>query len=355
MSNSKLRAVVAGLRMGRHHAEALAGLDQYQLSGLCDLNTELAAELAGSLGNPTVYTDYSTMLGTEKPDVVVIATPNHLHAPMTIDAVQAGVKGIYCEKPMAVNLGDAHRMMEACRQGRAVLAVGHQRRMSRVYKTMRRLIEEGAVGDLCLMRGTCAGDVLSDGTHTIDTLLHLSGDPEVRWVLGQIYRGPSEPSEVLEKNPWAFSGHRYGHAVERGAMATFELENGVRGEILTGEARLPGRAYQDIEVFGTKGRLWRAGDSAGSQLLLCSEKTGGRWEEIPLFQDGGDGDFKDVFGSFAEMVRTGGYHPLCGENSLRGFEVVMAIYESARLNARLELPLRQKRFPLEIMMEEGYV
>lgn len=354
MRNKQLRAAVVGCRMGQHHAKALAALSMYELVALCDIREEAAAELAGQTGCHCVYTDYSLMLKEIRPDVVVIATPNNLHAPMTLEAANTGVSGIYCEKPMAVSLGEAQAMLAVCREKGISLVVGHQRRMSPVYKTMRKLIKEGVLGDVYLLRGTCAGDILSDGTHTLDSMLYLTGDEDIRWVLGQIYRGPSEPPEVVAENPWAFTGRRYGHAVERGAMAAFEFVSGIRGEALTGEARFPGRAYQDIEVFGSKGRLWRAGDSAGDEVLLMSEATGGKWEPVSLCVDDGDGSFEDVFGRFAGMIREGEYHPLNGENAMRSFEAVMAIYESARLRARIELPLLQERFPLDVLIKEGY-
>ena len=55
------------------------------------------------------------------------------------------------------------------------------------------------------------------------------------------------------------------------------------------------------------------------------------------------------------MVREGADHPLSGESALRDLEVIMAIFESARLRKKIELPLDQPRFPLDIMIEEGRV
>ena len=61
----------------------------------------------------------------------------------------------------------------------------------------------------------------------------------------------------------------------------------------------------------------------------------------------------ESYRSFAKTIRQGAPHPLCGESALRGLEVLMALYESARTNARIELPLRQEALPLELMIEEG--
>lgn len=349
MSNT-LRAVVVGCRMGRHHAEALTKLKEFNLVALCDLKEETARSLSDSLGVVEVYTDYAKMLQDIQPDVVVIATPNNLHAPMTLQALNYNVKGIYCEKPMAVSLKEARSMQESCKKKNVKLVIGHQRRMSSVYRKMRSAIESGEIGEVYLVRGSCAGDILSDGTHTIDSTLYLLGDEDIKWVLGQVYRGSAEPPEVVAKNPWAYTGNRYGHLVERGAMAVFETLSGVRAEILTGDMRFPGRTYQDIEVIGTKGRLWRAGDSAEPKLIILKDNET-QWKKIDLSDD--KDVFEDVFRAFAESIELGSIHPLCSENSLRGFQVIMAIYESARLNARINLPLQQEEFPLDIMVREG--
>ena len=337
--------------MGALHARAMASLEEYELVAVCDIRKEVAEAIADELGCE-VYTDYDAMLAEVRPDVVAIATPTYLHAEMAFKAIEAGVRGIYCEKPMATNLADARKMVELCRERGIALAVNHQRRLSAVHYKMRRLLEEGAIGEVYLIRGSCGGDVMSDGTHTIDTILHLAGDPEVRWVFGQIYREEPRPGEGRSMGFHPSGGWRFGHMIENGAMAVFELGNGWRAEIFTGGMSLPGRRYQDIEAFGTRGRLWHPGDGSDPPLLIWNEGTSG-WSPVPM--DDIPEEVRELdpitygYRLFARTVKEGAHHPLRGENALRGFEVVMAVYESARLRAKLALPLRQDRFPLELM------
>jgi UDP-N-acetyl-2-amino-2-deoxyglucuronate dehydrogenase len=355
MSTDPLKAVVVGCRMGRAHARALADLDDYALAGLCDLNADTARNVAEKTGNPEVFTDLSAMLAEVQPDVVAIATPTDSHSALTRQAVDAGAKGVYCEKPMATCLSDANEMVGACRRQGVALVVNHQRRINAPFRGMLRLIEDGAIGEVELIRGTCAGDMLSDGTHTVDTLLHLAGDAEVAWVLGQIYRETPNAEEERSTGYETSGGWRYGHIVETGVMATFEFGSGVRGEILTGGVRFPGRGYQDIEVIGTEGRLWRPGDKDDPTPLIQDGQAGG-WREIEMNDSPGTSDpIADAYSAFARTIREGAPHPMCGDNALRGFEVVMAIYESARLNTKVDLPLQQTRFPLEIMAEDGRI
>ena len=85
----------------------MAELEDYQLVALCDLNEELAKTTAEKFPGAKAYTDMTAMLKAEKPDVVAIATPNDSHAKLTIQVAEFGVKGICCEKPMSVSLGEA--------------------------------------------------------------------------------------------------------------------------------------------------------------------------------------------------------------------------------------------------------
>ncbi|MFW6189403.1 MAG: Gfo/Idh/MocA family protein [Planctomycetota bacterium] len=353
MSADALRTVIVGSgRMGLAHGKVLAGMEEFEVTAVSDLDPDAATELAAELNGATAYTVLEEMLDAESPDLAVVATPGATHGEIVPRVAEAGVAGICCEKPMADSLGDGRRMVEACRQNGAALIVGHQRRMGADLVEMRRLIREGAVGEVYLLRGTCAGDMLGDGTHVIDSLRWLSGDEGTRWVLGQVYREPPPPDEPKGMGHVRSGGWRYGYPVETGAVATFELQSGVRVELLTGDVRLPGRSYQDYEVFGTEGRLWRPGDDADPPVLIWEEQPGG-WREAPIDPDAAGEPRVEMYGQLAQTIRKGSPHPLSGESALKGLEIIMAVHESARLTDRISLPLGQERFPLRMMIDEG--
>ena len=116
MSETRLRAAVVGCGgMGTSHAGTMASLGEYELVGACDMQKELAERAAAKAEGAKAYTDYTTMLRELKPDVVAVATNNVTHAPLTIEAVKAGVRGVYCEKPMSADYGSAKMMVDACR------------------------------------------------------------------------------------------------------------------------------------------------------------------------------------------------------------------------------------------------
>lgn len=343
-----IRAGIVGFRgIGQRHAQLLHDHPDYTLVAGCDLVQERVDAFAAQFPGTVVYTDYAKML--PEVEMVIIATNNVTHAPLTIQAAEAGVH-VYAEKPMAHNLADAQAMVAACQRNDVCLAVNHQRRLLPVFVKMRQLIADGTLGEVYLIRASCAGDVLSDGTHLVDTTRHLAGDAEVSWVFGQIMRERPDPDEPQASGYHRSGGYRYGHPVESGALALLEFETGLRAEIHTGAMQVKGRRYQDYEVFGTEGRLHRAGDSADPPLLICDQAG---WRPVEIEAAHATDSIHTSLTHFAAMIRQGTPYPLQGTSALKVQEVVMAIYESARLRARIDLPLHQPRFPLEILVEDG--
>jgi predicted dehydrogenase len=350
--DNPLRAGVIGLRMGSSHARAMQALDEYQVVALCDLNAELAQELAATkFPGAKPYTDYQEMLAAEQLDVVAIATPTNSHAGLTIAVAEAGVRGLCCEKPMATNLADGRAMVRACAEHGVQLIVAHQRRMGPDLWTMRRLIDDGAIGEVYLVRGGCQGDLLSDGTHLIDSLRWLAGDQPIRWLLGQIYRDIPTPGQEHGAGFHVSGGYRYGHMVENGAMAVIEFESGLRGEMFTGGIHMHGRPYQDYEVLGTKGRLWRYGDRPEQPLQIQDEQAGG-YREVSNDPDAPASPQGHMYAALARTLRDGTPHPLSGDSGLVDLEVITAIHESARTHSRIEFPVQQEAYPLLLMYPE---
>ena len=357
-SVDKLKAVVLGCGMGRAHAHSIANCEDYQLVAICDLNRDAAVNCAKENGIDTVYTDYAKMLAEIKPDVVAVATPSDLHVKHTLQAVEAGAKGINCEKPMAVFLGEAKLMVKSCKDAGVSLIINHQRRLGTDLVYARQLIKEGALGEIRMIRGECAGDILSDGTHLVDSISWLAGDPGAEWVTGMVNR---------EGNL-----HRYGHSIESGAMAVIQLKNSIRAEIFSGNLRSDKLAYQDYKVIGSKATLWRCGDRRDT--LFISDSQGGEWtpgldggvyKPIPS-TDSKSGLWRPVeipiphvnsiaeaYKLLAASIKEGKPHPMSGENALVGFEILMAVFESARLHKRIRFPIDQDRYPLDVMIEQG--
>jgi predicted dehydrogenase len=348
MSKQPLRTAVVGLGLpGQGHVvRIVAESADFTLVAGCDMTAELREKFRAAYPDGRVYADFDEMLKTEHPDVVVIATGALPRCALTLRALAAGVRGLYLEKPMAVSLGEARRMTAACAEKRVPLIVNHQRRTLPVFRAMRRLIADGAIGELEAVRASCAGDLLSDGTHLVDTVRFLAGDAPATWVAGAALLGLDEPG---------FTGRRYGHAVERGSWGMVGFQSGLRAEFHVGSLMLPRTHYQFYEAIGIRGRLMRNGDQ--SPLMIRNE-TGG-WREAAI--EAVDGEepprglaYPENYRNLARLVRgETREHPLGAAAALADHEILMAILESARRHERLVLPLKQEVYPVDLMLAEA--
>ncbi|MBM3736508.1 MAG: Gfo/Idh/MocA family oxidoreductase [Acidobacteria bacterium] len=122
-----------------------------EVAAVCDVyqpNLEGGLKIANS--GAKSYTNYKRLLEDKVYDAVIVATPDHWHAQMTIDAVQAG-KDVYVEKPMAHTIDEGFRMIEATRRTRRVVQVGTQRRSYDVFLEGKKVMESGALGEVHLV------------------------------------------------------------------------------------------------------------------------------------------------------------------------------------------------------------
>ncbi|MCS6860221.1 MAG: Gfo/Idh/MocA family oxidoreductase [Abditibacteriales bacterium] len=275
------------------------------------------------------YADYRELLERERPDVVSICTWPSLHPEMVESAAAVGVKGILCEKPMAVDLGGADRMVSAARAAHAVLVVGHQRRLLPRYTRAREMIARGDIGEVVQVSAICAGDLLSDGTHAVDLLRFLTGDVPAVWVMGNV-----DLREIRM---------RYGHPVEMGAFAAIHFANGVRGTLETGMCARPG--YQRLLVYGSEGQIEIGGDNpvAGEPPLRARVRGRSEWvvPSLPHVEA-----FAREIALLLDAVERGTPHPLDGVSARATQEILMAVFASALQHTRVDLPLDVTEHPL---------
>ena len=321
-------AIIGCGGMGHSHARRLAEHERTEVVAGMDINLEAVQKFAEAFGVPG-YMDQEEMLAKEKPDIVVIATWQDCRAEITVAVAQAGVKGILGEKPMAASVGGADDMIEACEQYGVKLAIGHQRRFNPQNTEARRLIAEGAIGQPQVMIRRDGQGLLNRGTHELDEMMYILGDPKPLWAIGQVSRKTDKWERRVR--------------CEDLCMGEFCFEGGIRGVY---ESDLPEPKLRGDAVYGSDGQLRRGPE--GTIELLNTQKAG--WQTItPPPDTNQHQEFIDWLDGKVESHRN---H---GRRAKVAMELMMAIYESLRIRDVVTFPLKTRENPLDLMVEGGLV
>jgi len=343
------------------HAKAYAELG-LEITAASDIDQFRLKEFSKLYNVKNTYTDYEEMLRKEKLDIVSVCTWPPLHCKITESAAEKGVRGVICEKPMAMNLAEADRMIMACRKTGAKLVIGHMRRFLKIYSEAKNLLDSGVIGEPELIHGASVGDLLSDGTHLIDSIRFINSDEAVNWVFGQI--------DAREKRK------RYGHYVEDASIGYVEFENGLRAFIETSQISPGGPKagevgfsqeslfndldrvnrikwwkkkvpYCAIQIYGSNGVIQV--DERGNPPLKYRGKNEKDWKAGSITQE--SDPFRLQVEALIESMEKDVEHPCSGEQGRKTLEVIMAIYESARRREIIPLPLEVDENPLLEMIE----
>jgi myo-inositol 2-dehydrogenase/D-chiro-inositol 1-dehydrogenase len=133
---------------GRLHAQSIAKVADAALSAICARSDEAAAAAAADFPGVTIHRDYRALVRDASVDVVDVVTLNHTHAEIGIAALDAG-KDLLLEKPMANTVEGCDRLIAAARRNGRLINVGHELRLSTQWGTIKRLIDENAIGAPC--------------------------------------------------------------------------------------------------------------------------------------------------------------------------------------------------------------
>ncbi|NLS76598.1 MAG: Gfo/Idh/MocA family oxidoreductase [Chloroflexi bacterium] len=147
-----LNVAVIGTGMGRYHMKEFVESPNVKLKAVCDLNRAEAEQFAKEYGAEQVVSDYRELWGMGL-DAISLAIPNHLHAAVTIEALEHGLH-VLCEKPMATRLEDAKRMVAAAEKAGKRLMIGMSQRFRPQSLAFRGMVERGELGDIYYARTT---------------------------------------------------------------------------------------------------------------------------------------------------------------------------------------------------------
>jgi predicted dehydrogenase len=139
--------------IGKQHVADFKKFDDVELAGMCDVYKPRLEEGLQYMGNPRAkgYSDFRRMLDDKDIQAVVVATPDHWHAMLTIMACAAG-KDVYVEKPMTVFIDEGKWMVQAARKYNRIVVVGTQRRHGKGVGEAKKVIDGGSLGKIHSVR-----------------------------------------------------------------------------------------------------------------------------------------------------------------------------------------------------------
>src|ERR1043165_4701552 len=216
--SDKLRCAVIGAgAIGLEHLHSLISCPRASAVAIAETHPQRARDASECFKIPRSYVDFRELLEQPDIDAATVAAPNHLHAPMAIEALKAR-KHVLLEKPLATNAKDAHKIIETAKKMRRTVMVGQSYRFHRHTQLAKILIERGDLGEVYHARcfwlrrngiprigswftqkqfagGGCTCDL---GVHMLDACLHLLNDFAVQAASAQthIELGPRDSCEL---------------------------------------------------------------------------------------------------------------------------------------------------------------
>ena len=208
----RVRIGIIGVgQIGKVHVQRYKDVPEAEIVAICDIREDEAQRVAATIGTPTIYTDYRDLLARDDIQSVDVCLHNHLHAPVTIAALEAG-KNVYCEKPMSWNYSAAKTMLAAAKRTGRLLHIQLATIYSAEARASKRLIDEGQLGQIYYAKSShyrrrgrpwvdgygtaffvqkeaAGGGALVDmAVYHIARMMWLLGNPAVETVSGKTYQ-----------------------------------------------------------------------------------------------------------------------------------------------------------------------
>jgi predicted dehydrogenase len=365
-SSDRLRAGVIGLGWaGQQHMAAYVDAADVDLVALAGKEIEALQKLGDAYGVPHEhrYTNWQDLVDQGQRDLhldlLSIAAPTTLHAPIAVMALDAGMH-VLSEKPIAENADAARLMVEAAERNDRVLDVSFNHRQRGHVKILKKIIDAGLLGRIYYAkvgwlrregipglgswftrRATSGGGPLMDlGVHMLDIALHLLGEPPVRAVTAATYAefGPrgkgSSPSAFMRKTgvePGTFD-------VEDLSTAFLRLQDGGTLLLESSWAQWIPKDRCYVTMYGSDGGAsieWGAPDDPDRTLNIWTEKKGVPATLHPNIPP--DGLHVESVRDFVTKVRSADYSNHRGKQALARAVVIDACYASAEKGTEVTL------------------
>ncbi len=334
--NRTVRVGIVGLGIGMIHVDAFRAVAGCEVVALCDIDPHRLATAAAEKGVAQTFADAAELFSSGEVDAVAICTPNATHAPLSLAAIGRGLH-VLVEKPMAMNAVEGRAMLEAARQADRRLAVHFNHRSHSHVQELRRLVDNGDLGELYFgrtiwhrRRGIPAkpsfvqkdrsggGAMMDLGVHQIDQLLFILGHPRVATLTARTFTQfdhADAPGLEMDVDDFAAAFIRF----ENGAAAELEVSWASHHHL---------DEHRVLQVYGSGAGARRelVGYAGGpNELSLYRRRDGGLVDDFYH----GLPPTPSVQADFVDAIRHGREPAFSARHGLTATMILDALYESS--------------------------
>jgi len=327
-------------------------LDNVELAAVADEDEEGRGKAQEETGAERAYADYRQMLETERPDIVSVCPrwPD-CHLEMVLACLEAGAH-VYCEKPMTWNLEEGDRIVDAARKAGKKIAVAHQGVYLPRIQQVKRMLEEGRIGQVQAIyahgkqdRRGGGEDMMVLGTHLFNMMRFFAGD--VAWMSAHVTVDGRELEPGNVREPGEPIGPIAGDCVN----SYFAFAGGIAGFFDSRKDQVGSSRRYGMEIVGSEGIISLRGGTGGEFMLyphpvFLPSEVGQRWEPVEELPDAtlGDGNRLAII-DLMEAIETDREPLSSGADAVAALEMILGAYESQIAGARVEIPMT-RRHPL---------
>jgi predicted dehydrogenase len=381
MKNFKTAVFGTGF-VGRVHLEGIRRLGYVQVYAIAEPEVEKAKRLAAEFGAERVEADYRRILEDPAVDAVHICTPNFLHYPMAKDALEAG-KHVICEKPLSISVEKAKELVALARSTKLRNCTFHNLRFYPLVQQMRRMRENGELGEILVVQGTYSQDwllydtdwnwrldakdngrsrCLADiGSHWCDMAEHVTGqritslcaDVQTFHHTRKRPKGPVETFAGKTLKPEDYV--EVPMETEDFGAVIFRMGDRTRGSFTVSQVSTGRKNRLNLEIFGTKAgvswdqerpdELWVGRRNTPNQIFIKDpsllDERARPFADLPGgHSEGYDDTFKQVFRRFYASIENPAAEPEYPQfvDGLRQLQLVEAEFASHDRRGWVDVP-----------------
>ncbi|HIE53462.1 MAG TPA: Gfo/Idh/MocA family oxidoreductase [Armatimonadetes bacterium] len=316
-------AIVGCGPRAREHAVAYERVQEARLVAACDIDAGRLEAFANAFDLEQRFTDAEQMLNSLHIDLVHIVTPPTVRVELISLAAEKGVRGIICEKPIALRPSELQRITEVCERHEVRLVINHQKRLASAWERLRQIAQE-ELGPVHLLSGSSGLNLMEQGTHLIDQILSITGE---------------RPPTHLLAHVWGPEGYERSHAAPANAVLLLWWEDGLRAHLEFGQMAPhlegePNWAWYQLAAYGENGCAW----VQLNRSLRWWHRDGLAENPHPWAETNREGQARLTQVMVDWLLGRCDDHPCALRWGRVSFEIIMAAYRSALEERILSFP-----------------